>query len=149
MKITNAALLRTDKRKILLPKSCGGMLIIQKHLTDSLAIAQQLLRQEDRATVSVLEHAWRTVRKELQRGQRNAVFWLDDALIELSEAKQWVPSAFLKRLRQLQRGELFFTTTQGKRVVVGNYGLPGEFIRATECIGLNCRVVRKLGGGFE
>jgi hypothetical protein len=151
MRQTGPALTRTGKtKKIPLPKSSGGVLTVSLRLFDMLAVEIQLIREEDGLALQALIQGWRSVRERVVAGTMNPIAWLDDVLCELAEMKVWVPPIFLKRLRQLQRGELRLETAAGQRISpVAHHGLPQPFQAAIREMGMQVHVVRTLSGGYE
>jgi hypothetical protein len=141
---------RLTKSNLRLPKASGGELKIHPNLLDSLAIAGPLIRSQDDDARSALQWAWSRVWKKIAAGEFNPVCWLDDALAELSETRVWVPSIFLKRLRQLQRGEIVFKSKLDEKLKrVPHYGLPPEFAEAAKVAEIECAIVRRIGEGYE
>lgn len=82
------------------------------------------------------EDAWSSVYEEILCGERNFILWFRDLLRETRECGAWVPSVFLKRLRQLERGELKIYDRAGRVTLPLHAGLPIEFIEACDFLGL-------------
>jgi hypothetical protein len=117
------------------PLAGGGVLEVKETLCESLYIDKRLLRQNSWSTdtqhlklfVEGAEQAWGKVLTKFLEGEVNPILWLRDVLSEAHRSKVRIPMIFIKRLRQLERGDLLLYVGGAKVSLPLHAGLPREF----------------------
>ncbi|HEV1993873.1 MAG TPA: hypothetical protein VGR03_06055 [Candidatus Acidoferrum sp.] len=130
-------------KRCLFPLSAGEDLRIRKTLLETLAIDKSLLemtnpgvpRSRLRLFVQGVEQAWLVSRYKIQNRQPNLILWLRGLLKECHQAGLWIPSICIRRLRQLERGELGVRDRHGRLELPRFEGLPSVFVEACEFMG--------------
>ena len=135
----------------ILPIASGRLLRVRRTLQETLAIEPRLLPEESKDAMRALEAAWQQVNEQIASGEMNLIEWLDEALQECHQARLWVAPILLRRLRQLQGGDLTCRSNDGALASVPRFfGLPQDFVACCLFMGWkSLRVVRRLGAGFE
>lgn len=125
-------------------------------MLETLGLSEEVLRATApskkglKRFLGAAQGAWDAVRDDVNTGGLNFISWLRGLLAESYEAKVWIPSGVIKRLRQFERGELEFRSASGPHQVPVGEGLPAEFKECCECMGWRFRgIVKRWDGKHE
>jgi hypothetical protein len=150
---------RTARKPQLFPRSAGARLRIQEDLLYTLALDLGVLRRTCHNNYTKLnlfideaQKAWAYSRHRVgcdACGRESFIRWLRGLIKESYEAKLWVPSGFIKRLRQLERGELVLGCQCGRDFTVPLHAdLPVEFQQCAQFMGWKWTVVPTWDGKY-
>jgi hypothetical protein len=137
------------------PASSGGRLNVAQTLLETLYINYQLAeesceldRRAFRIFVQGAETVWAaTARKRVLRNEINFISWLRSLLRESQQSGIWIPRIFIKRLRELERGELVLYVRGTQTQVPSDEGLPREFSECHRLCGWRWKVVPDIKQG--
>lgn len=140
----------------LFPMAAGGRLTLKSSLLATLEIDRQLLlasnpntrRSTMRKTIHAFELAWKEARAKVTRRSPHFVEWLRQLLKEAFKSGFWVPNVMLKRLRQLQRGEIQIHDSYGQLELIAHEGLPSAFCEATDFMAQRFWIVPHWDGKY-
>jgi hypothetical protein len=142
----------------LFARSAGRPLKIQRSLLFTLALDMSLLRCTHRSSYAKLklfideaQKAWHNSWRQIGCESCGEPFirWLRGLIKESYEARLWVPGGFVKRLRQLERGELVLKCTCGQACSIPLYSdLPIEFQQCAQFMGWKWNVIPDWKGRF-
>ena len=80
---------------------------------------------------------WESARRLAMNGEINFIIWLRKLIKESYETGLWVPPAYVRRLRQLERGDLVMQTSEGNALLPLHAELPQPFATVCELMGWN------------
>jgi hypothetical protein len=140
------------RRPPLFPRPAGGKLRIQENLLYTLGLDIGVLRRTCHNSYAKLnlfieeaQRAWQNSRYKMACdlcGGESFVRWLRALIKESYEAKLWVPSGFIKRLRQLERDELTLACRCGRYFTLPLHSdLPIDFQECAKFMGWEWCVV--------
>lgn len=137
--------MRTKQSLRIFAVSSGGRLFVDRDLLNTLCIELSILTDpcEDEAGVAKraaflqsAQAAYDGVYQKILRRDINFILWFRTFLREARGAGVWIPGVFLKRLRQIERGELELYDRQGRITLPLHADLPTPFVEACEFLGL-------------
>jgi hypothetical protein len=136
------------------PVSSGRQLKVGQTLLETLYINYQLAESScemDRRTFRIFvqgaETAWANARSRVLRCEINFISWLRGLLRESQESRIWIPRIFIKRLRELERGDLVLFVRGERTQVPLDEGLPREFSECKQLCGWRWLVVPNIEKG--
>jgi hypothetical protein len=149
----------TARKPPLFPRSAGTRLRIQEDLLYALALDIGVLRRTSHNSYAKLnlfideaQKAWANSRHRVgckACGRESFIRWLRGLIKESYEAKLWVPSGFIKRLRQLERGELVLECQCGRDFTVPLHtDLPVEFQECARFMGWKWNIIPTWNGKY-
>lgn len=151
MTITGSRKKNSRKRNPIFPCSAGGTLRVCGSLLETLAVDRRVLSRtnkgnKDLATfIEGAEDAWRRVYKKIESGDMNIILWIRQLLAECRGSCIWIPKVLIRRLRQLERGEIVIAANDDQPFTVPLHaGLPKEFRELCEFMDWRFPIVPSL-----
>lgn len=120
-------------------------------LFETLAVDKRILTQTNKNNkdlgrfVEAAEEAWASVWRDVEPGEVNPIQWLRQLLAECRDSCIWIPKVLIRRLRQLERGEIVITANNGQPFTLPMHaGLPKEFRECCDFMGWQFPIVPSL-----
>src|SRR5271169_1751924 len=137
------------------PVSSGGRLEVRKTLLETLYVDSRLLAQStsqtDRKALVVFvegaEGAWANAKTGVLQHETNFILWLRGLLVEARQNKVWIPRIFIKRLRELERGDLALYVHDVPVSIELHEGLPAGFRECCRLFGWSWPIVPNTAEG--
>lgn len=127
------------------------MLRVCGSLLETLAVDRRVLNRtnkgnKDLATfIEGAEDAWRKVYKKIESGEMNIILWIRQLLAECRDSCIWIPKVLIRRLRQLERGEIVIADNDDQPFTLPLHaGLPKEFRELCEFMDWRFPIVPSL-----
>jgi len=143
---------RSHRKGPLFVFSAGRYMKVQRSLLATLGLDEEYVhRSEGRRKVDVFlaeaQRAWESVYVRVWEGNTNFILWLRGLFREAHSIGIWIPRVFIRRLRELERGELGVQNEQGPISLPPYAGLPKEFQKCCEYLAWNWGIVPGLRDG--
>lgn len=142
---------KSGKKNPTFPCSAGGTLHVCQSVFETLAIDRQVLSRTNKGNKDLTkfldgaEETWRRVYKKIETGDMNIILWIRQLLAECRDSCIWIPKVMIRRLRQLERGEIVIADNNGQPFIVPLHaGLPREFRECCEFMGWKFPIVPSL-----
>jgi hypothetical protein len=132
--------------------SAGRNLKVQRSLLATLGLDEEYIRRcEGRRKLDVFlgeaQRAWESALGAVNYGNVNFILWLRRLLNEAHSIGVWIPRIFIRRLRELERGDLVVENEQGPIRLPPHAGLPEKFQECCKYLGWRWGIVPGLREG--